>query len=251
MSHHEHKPSVFLQLHLLVNHGPANPNRDDEGRPKIATVGGVERMRLSSQSIKRAVRMGEAFQEGLAEENLGKRTRRAGFAIQEALSQAGADEQAALCYATATARVFGHLDGSGAMPGNKQLAFITGSEMSQAKEVAVHAWRTATDRDASASDIINIPEQAVQEIAAAAKSLLGQEGKPLEKALDALNKGNPSSRRQAASTTASTRRSTSACSDACWPTSRTTTARRRCRWRMRSPPTRFASKTISTRRSTT
>ena len=48
--------SRFLQLHLLTFHAPSNINRDDTGRPKTAIVGGVERLRLSSQAIKRAIR---------------------------------------------------------------------------------------------------------------------------------------------------------------------------------------------------
>lgn len=48
--------SRFTQLHLLTFYGPSNLNRDDIGRPKTARVGGVERLRVSSQSLKRAVR---------------------------------------------------------------------------------------------------------------------------------------------------------------------------------------------------
>ncbi|GIX15253.1 MAG: hypothetical protein KatS3mg118_3212 [Paracoccaceae bacterium] len=48
--------TVFVQFHLLVPYPPSNPNRDDQGRPKQALIGGHPRLRLSSQSIKRAVR---------------------------------------------------------------------------------------------------------------------------------------------------------------------------------------------------
>jgi len=49
----------FLQLHCLIAYGPANLNRDDLGRPKTATFGDTTRLRISSQSLKRAWR--EAF----------------------------------------------------------------------------------------------------------------------------------------------------------------------------------------------
>ena len=49
--------TTFLQLHLLTAYPPSNPNRDDQGRPKQALVGGAPRLRLSSQSVKRALRL--------------------------------------------------------------------------------------------------------------------------------------------------------------------------------------------------
>ena len=48
--------SVFVDIHVLQTLPPSNPNRDDTGAPKTATFGGVQRMRISSQAIKRATR---------------------------------------------------------------------------------------------------------------------------------------------------------------------------------------------------
>lgn len=53
----------FIQLHALVSYAPANLNRDDLGRPKSARMGGVMRMRVSSQSLKRAWRISAVFSE--------------------------------------------------------------------------------------------------------------------------------------------------------------------------------------------
>lgn len=44
----------FVQLHLLTSYPPSNLNRDDTGRPKTALVGDATRLRISSQSLKRA-----------------------------------------------------------------------------------------------------------------------------------------------------------------------------------------------------
>ena len=44
----------FIQLHLLTNYGPSNLNRDDLGRPKTVVIGGIQRLRISSQSLKRS-----------------------------------------------------------------------------------------------------------------------------------------------------------------------------------------------------
>ncbi|QWF70612.1 type I-E CRISPR-associated protein Cas7/Cse4/CasC [Methylomonas paludis] len=63
----------FIQLHLLVSYPPSNPNRDELGQPKVAVVGGTQRSRISSQSLKRAWRTSEIWEkQGL---RIGKRTR--------------------------------------------------------------------------------------------------------------------------------------------------------------------------------
>lgn len=63
----------FVQLHLLTAYPAANLNRDDTGRPKTLTFGGAERLRVSSQSLKRAFRTSETFGKKLPDA-LGKRS---------------------------------------------------------------------------------------------------------------------------------------------------------------------------------
>lgn len=89
----------FVQLHLLVSYPPANPNRDDAGKPKTAMMGGANRMRISSQSLKRAWRTSSVFDNALAG-HLGIRTKRLGEEVRKKLLAAGmvdtkADELAA------------------------------------------------------------------------------------------------------------------------------------------------------------
>ncbi|MGA3209498.1 MAG: type I-E CRISPR-associated protein Cas7/Cse4/CasC [Syntrophales bacterium] len=63
----------FVQLHLLVSYPPSNPNRDQLGQPKTAIMGGTQRSRISSQSLKRAWRNSQIWKkEGLS---IGTRTR--------------------------------------------------------------------------------------------------------------------------------------------------------------------------------
>ena len=57
----------FIQLHLLTSYPPSNLNRDDLGRPKTATMGGTERLRVSSQSLKRTWRTSDVFENELSE----------------------------------------------------------------------------------------------------------------------------------------------------------------------------------------
>lgn len=98
--------TTFLQLHLLTAYPPSNPNRDDQGRPKQALVGGAPRLRLSSQSVKRALRMSDAFRKGLSGA-VADRTKLIGNVIREHLEARGADSQAAREIALAVASAFG------------------------------------------------------------------------------------------------------------------------------------------------
>jgi CRISPR system Cascade subunit CasC len=54
--------SRFIQLHLLTAYPPANLNRDDQGSPKTAKMGGYDRLRVSSQCLKRTWRTSDMFQ---------------------------------------------------------------------------------------------------------------------------------------------------------------------------------------------
>lgn len=66
--------SVFVDIHVLQTLPPSNPNRDDTGAPKTGVFGGVSRMRISSQAIKRAAR--EDFEKSLEESFKGIRSKR-------------------------------------------------------------------------------------------------------------------------------------------------------------------------------
>src|SRR3954463_8437926 len=95
----------FVQLHLLTFYPPANLNRDDTGRPKTAIVGGAERLRVSSQSIKRAVRTSDVFRTRL-DGHVGQRTQRFGQEILDYLMARGMAENNAIRHARAIADVF-------------------------------------------------------------------------------------------------------------------------------------------------
>ena len=59
---------TLIAIHLLQNHAPSNLNRDDNGDPKDAIFGGVRRARISSQALKRSMRMDAGFQKSLFSE---------------------------------------------------------------------------------------------------------------------------------------------------------------------------------------
>jgi CRISPR system Cascade subunit CasC len=115
----------FIQLHMLVSYPPSNLNRDDMGRPKTAMMGGACRLRVSSQSLKRAWRTSETFKGALGG-HLGVRTKEMGWNIYLALRGGKAladvvegkdaaavrspvEEKKAVAWGQAIAAVFGKL----------------------------------------------------------------------------------------------------------------------------------------------
>ena len=100
--------ATFLQLHLLTSYPPACLNRDDLNRPKTATMGGVPRLRISSQSLKRAWRTSEQFESAL-NGHMGTRTKLKGVRVFERLRAANVAENQAKESAQSIARQFGKL----------------------------------------------------------------------------------------------------------------------------------------------
>ncbi|MDE0097277.1 MAG: type I-E CRISPR-associated protein Cas7/Cse4/CasC [Gammaproteobacteria bacterium] len=130
----------FVQLHFLTAYPPSNPNRDDQGRPKTAIYGGATRLRLSSQSLKRAARLSDAMNEAL-KGHMGERTQRLGEEVLRHLVDKGANDRQAGEIAKIIADTFGKLDDA-AIKKNpshvriRQLAFISPEERKTAFEWA-------------------------------------------------------------------------------------------------------------------
>lgn len=99
----------FLQLHLLTSYPPSNVNRDDLGRPKTAVMGGANRLRISSQSLKRAWRTSDEFKQGL-DGHIGTRTKQMGVRVYKELCEAGVKESDAKAWAKEIAGEFGALN---------------------------------------------------------------------------------------------------------------------------------------------
>lgn len=124
----------FIQLHLLTAYPPSNLNRDDLGRPKTAIVGGTERLRISSQSLKRAWRTSEHFQEALGDFQ-GTRTKRLGEKVHQRLLEKGVAEKQAAEWSSAIAGAFGKVKNDKPME-IEQLAHVSPAEWSAVIELA-------------------------------------------------------------------------------------------------------------------
>lgn len=132
--------TTFVQFHLLTSYGPSNPNRDDQGRPKQAMVGGAPRLRMSSQSVKRALRESAFFALDL-KGNMGVRTKRLYEKLVAHLVAGGASDKDAATAAELVANIFGKLDApkKGGTPVATTLAFISPDEWALAEELATKA----------------------------------------------------------------------------------------------------------------
>jgi CRISPR system Cascade subunit CasC len=129
--------SRFLQLHFLTAYAPSNLNRDDLGRPKTALFGGTQRLRVSSQSLKRAWRTSESFGADL-KGHIGTRTKDFGNVVHEELVK-GLEAKKADAIAKQIAGVFGALKSKGdedALRQTETLVHVTLEELAALKSLA-------------------------------------------------------------------------------------------------------------------
>jgi CRISPR system Cascade subunit CasC len=85
---------MLIQIHILQNYAPSNLNRDDTGSPKTTYFGGVQRGRISSQCLKRSIRLSETFKEAFEDDSLlAKRTRRLPGLVDDALKEMQIDAE--------------------------------------------------------------------------------------------------------------------------------------------------------------
>ena len=146
----------FLQLHLLTAYGPSNLNRDDTGRPKSVLFGGAPRLRISSQSLKRAWRTSTVFSERL-DGHLAARTQRIGERVRDRLTAGGMTEDRALEIAREIAGVLGKIKGEKDTNSTfiEQLAFVSPEEQERAFELADMALANDTYEKPTADDVLN------------------------------------------------------------------------------------------------
>ena len=143
----------FIQLHILTAYPPANLNRDDLGRPKTAKMGGTDRLRISSQSLKRTWRTSDLFQEAMAG-HIGTRTKKLGCVCYETLLAGGVKDKDALIWAKAIAGQFGALKKDKGNPLNEleieQLVHVSVTEqvaIDSLVKLMVSEHREATEQE--------------------------------------------------------------------------------------------------------
>jgi CRISPR system Cascade subunit CasC len=126
----------LIELHILQSFPVSCLNRDDVGSPKTAVFGGVNRARLSSQSLKRAIR--EYAQDSLPGARFGgQRTKLIVGPLTEALVKHGVETKSAAEHAKNIADKLAKLDAKSEEPKVGTLTFLAPSEIdSIAQQVA-------------------------------------------------------------------------------------------------------------------
>lgn len=81
--------SDTIMIHILRNYAPSSLNRGEDGSPKSAMFGGEWRGRISSQSLKRAIRRSPQFEQFSEEGLTAVRTRQLPIMIGGALARRG------------------------------------------------------------------------------------------------------------------------------------------------------------------
>ena len=145
--------STYVDIHVIQSLPPSCVNRDDSGSPKSAVYGGVRRLRVSSQSWKRATRL--YFNDLLDADDVGVRTKR----VVEVLGSAIAKDAPELAEnATALAEgVFKAAKIKLSAPRKKDgplesgyLLFLSTSQIARLAELAIAAARSGEALDAKA-----------------------------------------------------------------------------------------------------
>ena len=156
--------SKFIQIHSLTVHGPSNLNRDESGRPKVCSFGGVPRLRISSQSLKRSWRTGSVFQAEMGS-YLSTRTRRIGETIVEHLVARGHGRDESIAAAKVIAAQFGKLPekpkDNGRDLDTEQLAFISSVESARALELAERIVKGETLKESEINSVLGATDTAV------------------------------------------------------------------------------------------
>lgn len=143
--------STFIQLHLLTSYPPSNLNRDELGRPKTAKMGGKDRLRISSQSLKRAWRTSDLLEKTL-EGHIGTRTRRIGKEM--ILTELPTDNPRSAVWANDILAVYGEPDDEPGML--KQLVFISPAEEKVLKEFLQEVNAVLSDKNSGGEAIQEI-----------------------------------------------------------------------------------------------
>ena len=157
--------SRFIQLHLLTAYPPANLNRDDQGSPKTAKMGGYDRLRMSSQCLKRTWRTSDLFQTAMGD-HLGTRTKLLGIDIYNRLIAGGIKEKDTKDWTKAIAGVFGAMKKADK---NDPLAELEIEQLVHVSPAEQQAVKTLTDKliteqrapDDNELKLLRLNEQAV------------------------------------------------------------------------------------------
>ena len=144
--------STYVDIHIIQNLPPSCVNRDDSGSPKSAVYGGVRRLRVSSQSWKRATRL--YFNDLLDAEDIGVRTKRVVEVLASSIAKGApefAENATALAEGVFKAAKIKLSSPRGKKDGTQEsgyLLFLSTSQIARLAELAIASARSGETLDA-------------------------------------------------------------------------------------------------------
>lgn len=169
----------FVEFHLIQNFAPSNLNRDDTGAPKDAIFGGQRRSRISSQCLKRAIRVSAATHGLLDPMHRGVRTKKLKDLLLKRLASRSAQEAETRIEAALSAAGLKLKEGK-----TEYLLFLGASEIDRLAEMVEQHWdalgaeAVPNEKKSKKEAKANVPPEVVKQ----AKSLLNG-GKAVDVAL--------------------------------------------------------------------
>ena len=157
--------STYVDIHIIQNLPPSCVNRDDSGSPKSAVYGGVRRLRVSSQSWKRATRL--YFNDLLDAKDVGVRTKRVVEVLAERITEDApelAGDAAALAkkvFAATKIKLSSPRGKKDAPQESGYLLFLSTSQIARLAELAIASARDGEALDAKTIRKIFKEEHAV------------------------------------------------------------------------------------------
>ncbi|MBW1988646.1 MAG: type I-E CRISPR-associated protein Cas7/Cse4/CasC [Deltaproteobacteria bacterium] len=143
--------STFVELHLIQNFPPHCLNRDDTNTPKDCEFGGFRRARISSQCLKRSMRLAPVFEETVAT-GLGVRTKLMHERLVNLLKEEGKQEdQAEKAAAVFVTLLLSAMDGEK----TKVLLYLGYDEVERMKNLVLENWDKlldAAEKEAAAEE---------------------------------------------------------------------------------------------------
>lgn len=142
--------NIKIEFHVLQSFPPSNLNRDDTNSPKDCDFGGVRRARISSQCIKRSIRLHDDFKKYTSVE-LGERTRFLAKDLKKILIEAGKEEEIAQKAANKfVSELLGGMDGKN-LERSKVLFYVSKEEKQSIVSMLIDNWE---DLDEKYADLV-------------------------------------------------------------------------------------------------
>jgi len=156
---------MFIELHMIQNFAPANLNRDDTNNPKDCEFGGHRRARISSQSLKRAIRYEPVFAQTTQVE-IAERSKWMSRPIRNQLMAASKEEAVATSVAVSFVNAYAASSDKKNPEKTNVLVYFSQSEVQNIVDGLLAQWDeavAATQKSATLPDLVKAVQKETKE----------------------------------------------------------------------------------------